>query len=100
VIGTATITGNLNESGAPAGSDVTFGGNGCGGPTVNKNLYADNNAGPVSVQGTTVGGNESVQNNTGPTPVVAGNSVTSYLYCSPATGAGNTAKKIYGTCTV
>jgi len=97
VIGTANVTGSVTVTHAPA--DVTLGGNGCGGLVVGGNLFANSNSGDVSVQGTTVnGGNEYVQNNTG-SVVVADNTVKDNLYCNPATGAGNKARHIYGTCT-
>jgi len=97
VIGTATVTGTTSVTGAPA--DVTLGGNGCGGGVFKNNVYLNSNHGPVSLHGENITGNAQVQNNTGPTPIVANNTVSNILYCSPATGSGNKAKTIYGTCT-
>jgi len=53
----------------------------------------------VSVQGNTIAGNLYVESNTGPKPTVADNKVGNIIYCSPATGDGNSAKRIYGECT-
>ncbi|MBV8980856.1 MAG: hypothetical protein JO086_08135 [Acidimicrobiia bacterium] len=97
VIG-GTISGNVSVTGAPA--DVFVGGSfGCVGTSIQKNLHVNNNSGLVQVANNTVGGDAGVDNNKGPVPVVANNTVTGNLSCSPSTGAGNTAKHIYGTCT-
>jgi len=96
IIGSSHITGTTNVHGASGAVTI---GNGCGRPTFDNNVYANNNSGPVTVSAPAIHGNLYVQGNTGPTPTVALNHVSNIIYCSPATGAGNTAKTIYGTCT-
>ena len=95
--GVASCT--VTVTGAPNNSDVTIGGNGCVRNTIQNNVSLTGNGGPVSLQDTTITGNATVQNNGG-VPVVATNRVSNILYCFGSTGAGNTAKTIYGTCTV
>ena len=97
IIGSSKISGTTNVQGAAGAVTV---GNGCGRPSFENNVYLNGNAGAVTLNDATIRGNAYVQNNTGPTPTVSSNHVSNILYCSPATGAGNTARKIYGTCTV